>query len=268
MDITIGIGTWNASKYLDQVIDGILLQKLPIIAIDNESEDSTREILTRRGIEFTSFKHSKEKWINVYGIYKTLAEQCKSEYIFFVDHDVLLSEDSVKLAYDYFQSLPNPGAVAINYGGNHPNMGATLFKTEIVRSFEWVPAKQGGMCSCRYAASQLAKLKLTFTYVPNAKVNHLRVVPHREDNLYLSEEILQKSDKVYLLPKTVIGLDKITKTMTEIVTGYEEYNLETSQNKINQLRKEMNAEIKKRDAVLKKRREQLDGTSKSESKDV
>lgn len=173
-DISIGIATWNAEKFISETLAAARSQGYPLVVVDNTSTDGTRDVLAAAGLRCSIFEHTSYKWENVYKAYKTLAKEIKSEFCFILDHDVLLPKGAVDAAYEHLIGDTTLGAVAINYGGSHPNMGATIFRTAILRGFDWVANLQSPKCSCLYAAEQLAALGLKMVELPGMKAEHVK----------------------------------------------------------------------------------------------
>ena len=258
MDVTIAIATWNAEKNIERVLDA-LPQDVPLIVIDNESKDGTQAILEKRGIKFTTFPHTGKQWPDVYTAYKTLAGLVKTEYIFILDHDVALNNsDDIQKAYDYFKTLEKAGAVAINYGGSpsHPQMGASLWKTEILNSFDWV-SDGSGKCGCTYAKEQLSKLGLEFVYAPDLKATHLKIGRMLDAPDMLTSAIVKTGLKTYRVPQLKVYQDFNTKKQVTVITGMDDVDIEVLQNEINFHRLELNKRISLRDNILNSQKKEV-----------
>lgn len=99
-DISIIIPAYNASSYIEECINSVISQtkkELEIIIINDGSTDNTKEIIER-------FKDKRIKFITTKnnGIGKTRnlgLEKAKGKYIFFLDSDDYISNDSMENLY-------------------------------------------------------------------------------------------------------------------------------------------------------------------------
>lgn len=172
-DITIAIATWNAEAFIDKTLEAAKKQGYPIVCADNTSTDKTREVLTANGLESLTFEHTLLKWDNVYRAYQTLVNAVSTEFVFILDHDVILPEGAVDSCYNMLVADPKLGAVAIPYGGSHPCMGATIFRTKSLQALDWTPATNP-RCSCSYVAEELKKQGLQFVNNTELKADHIK----------------------------------------------------------------------------------------------
>jgi len=209
-NITVAIATYNSATWLQQTLDAIKGQN--ILVCDNSSIDKTVEILTRNGIEPFFFPHESRRRFNIKSIRSLLAKAITTEYIFFLDSDVILPENSIQQAYDYLIAQ-GVDAVAISYGSTtHIQQGAVLMKTSVAQSIEYTFNNEG-ICSCQDMTDSLTKFNKKIVYLPNVMALHRKMALAQ-----LSIGIKELSDDLYEIPVYKQRMDDTGKFVNALET--------------------------------------------------
>ena len=139
MNLTVAIPTYQSDLTACLAAIGT---KHPILRLDNE-------FVGRDGMKSRSW--------NIGQVRNELCRRVTTEYIFFLDSDVICHEDPAKL-------IPlltgNVGMVGYIYsrGADHVQNGAALLRTEVATRIGW---NRENFCTCRNAAIQLREMGLT-----------------------------------------------------------------------------------------------------------
>lgn len=113
--VSIGIPSYNASRFIIRTLESIERQSYPnieLIVIDDCSTDNTFEIVEHWAIGkpwVTAFKSAVNE-----GLVKTvnkLLEKCKGTYIQFADHDDILLENKIEQQVKFLNDLPTKVAM-------------------------------------------------------------------------------------------------------------------------------------------------------------
>ena len=174
MNITVGIPIFNAAATIKAVLDRLTMMRIPglsVIVYDNGSFDGTRGLLGElNGSKYYSRKigkdncvldfkffagvhESKHPYDNALRTRKLIAELAGTEYIFFLDADVILPPNAL-LALIEEAKIGNQMFIGIRYepdcGHDHVMFGATLWKTaDFMRLPDKYDPTKG--CDCNYA---------------------------------------------------------------------------------------------------------------------
>ena len=188
MDITFAIPTLNSACTIMPVLQRLFHQdvKPKILVMDNGSKDGTPEML-KAAIENKWFGPAdidvqtapqllggREK--NIPYMRHKLAQAVGTEYLFFLDSDVLLPTHCMLALKGYMDENPNRVGVAIRYEplADHPQFGAILMKTKLAKQIKWV--HQAGQCECLGAIESLKKTNPAWDVVihPDYQAMHLK----------------------------------------------------------------------------------------------
>ncbi len=188
MDVTVAIPTFNSTCTIMSVLQRLFHQgiKPMILIIDNGSKDGTVEML-QAVIDNKWFGTAdivlqtapqliggREKSIP-YIRYK-LAQAVKTEYLFFLDSDVLLPGYCLPGLKEYMEEDANRAGVAVRYEplADHVQFGAILMKTEIAKQIKWKISE--GKCECHWATESLKAMNPAWETVfhPHYQAMHLK----------------------------------------------------------------------------------------------
>lgn len=105
--ISVALCTYNGEKYLEEQIQSILNQSLPvdeIVVCDDGSTDSTLNILNiiakQSSIKFTIIEN--EQRLNVVKNFEKAISKCEGDYIFLSDQDDIWHKNKVEVVLNYF----------------------------------------------------------------------------------------------------------------------------------------------------------------------
>ncbi len=102
LPVTQVLLTFNSAKWLQRTIDHLLANKLPIIAVDNNSSDSTVEILRANPeIEIIELPKNIGAAGRNYGV-----ERASTPFVAFCDDDSWYDKPGLKIAVDMFNGHP------------------------------------------------------------------------------------------------------------------------------------------------------------------
>lgn len=173
LDCTIYVGTWNLEKVIDEIVDGVLLQDCPVVFVDNSSTDKTVEKIIAKipDAKIITTKHDVIRRKNINKFHIEAINDCKTEYIFFLDGDIFLPAESILIARSYFVN-DKIGGVAIQYGSqDHVQTGASLYKLETIKGFLFDDIVN---CTCKSIKNYLDKLNLILMSVDITGVKHIK----------------------------------------------------------------------------------------------
>ena len=109
MDVSIIIVNYNTKDLLVNCIDSIYLRtnnfQFEIIVVDNASEDGSRQILKKKYPNIQLI----ESDVNIgFGAANNLGVKlAKVEFLFFLNSDTILVENSIKIMFDFFKKYEN-----------------------------------------------------------------------------------------------------------------------------------------------------------------
>lgn len=188
MDVTVAIPTFNSTCTIMPVLQRLFHQGIkPVILImDHGSKDGTVEML-----------HAaiKNKWFgtadiqieaapqlmggrgkNIPYIRHKLAQAVQTEYLFFLDSDVLLPGHCLLALKEYMDQDVNRAGVAVRYEplADHVQFGAILMKTEVANQIKW--NNTDDKCECRWAVESLKAMNPEWETVfhPHYQAMHLK----------------------------------------------------------------------------------------------
>ncbi|HOK95544.1 MAG TPA: glycosyltransferase family A protein [Anaerohalosphaeraceae bacterium] len=188
MDVTVAIPTFNSACTIMSVLQRLLHQdvKPTILMIDNGSKDGTVEML-QAVIDNKWFGAAdivlqtapqllggREK--NIPYMRHKLAQAVETEYLFFLDSDVLLQGHCLLDLKEYMDEDANRKGVAVRYDplADHVQFGAILMKTQIAKQIKWNTGE--GKCECRWAVESLKEMNPDWyvTLHPDYQAMHLK----------------------------------------------------------------------------------------------
>ena len=190
--VTIAVAVYNVEKFIEKCICSALNQDFDnyeILVVDDRGQDDSIEIVKRiasshpNGDKLRIYRHEKNSGTG--GVRNTCIKEARGEYIFFMDGDDYLAENSIRLLYDAMMEK-NADIVM----GNHQRV---FSDGRIERTSKYKP----GYLSSDYAIAQWMKENNT-NYYPVAlwnklfKTSFLRdngftcVSWHRQEDIYFS----------------------------------------------------------------------------------
>lgn len=199
--ITVGIPLYNCASTIKAVLDQLTLQKIPnlqVIAYDNGSTDGTiglmGELFARNYylgkksqeqnnliMSFFTGIHdfNKHPYQNAMMTRKHIARLARTEFMFFLDADVLIQPYALPQLIKDFKSTKKCGELGIRYepdsAHKHVMMGATLWKTEdflkIPEFGDWDCKKS---CDCNFCVKEVEKMGKVAMYHPDLSARHLK----------------------------------------------------------------------------------------------
>lgn len=188
MNVTFAIPTYNNAPTIMSVLQRLFHQdvKPNVLIIDNGSKDGTVEMLEAAinnkwfgsaDIQIQSAPQlmgGRDK--NIPYVRHKLSQAVDTEYLFFLDSDVLLPTHCMLGLKKYMDEDSNRAGVAIRYEplADHVQFGAVLMKTEIAKRIKWNIGD--GKCECLWAIESLKKMNPEWDVVthPNYQAMHLK----------------------------------------------------------------------------------------------
>lgn len=105
LDLTIGIAVFNGENYIDRCIDSILKAlgevskeklKLNVLIVNDGSQDNSKSILDKYENMYDFIKIVNKENSGPASVRNRIIELCESEYLWFVDIDDEIRQDSLK----------------------------------------------------------------------------------------------------------------------------------------------------------------------------
>lgn len=188
MDVTFAIPTFNSACTIMPVLQRLFHQdiKPAILIIDNGSKDGTLEMLEAA---------VNNKWFGAADIQvqtapqliggrqkcipyvrHKLAQAVETEYLFFLDSDVLLPTHCMLGLKEYMDQDRCRAGVAVRYDplADHVQFGAILMKTATAQKIKW--NIQDNQCECLCAVESLKQMNPNWqvTLHPDYQAMHLK----------------------------------------------------------------------------------------------
>jgi glycosyltransferase involved in cell wall biosynthesis len=188
LDVTFAIPTYNSASTLMMVLQRCLMQDVTpkILVMDNGSKDGTVEMLQaaidngcfgKLNIRIQSVQRllgGRDK--NIPYVRFKICQAVDSEYLFFVDSDVLLPAHCTLGLKQMMDEDPNivGAGIRVDPLADHIQMAAVLFKSEIIKQIRWNCVD--GKCECRCALESLQQLnpKYRIALHPVFQAMHLK----------------------------------------------------------------------------------------------
>jgi len=187
--VTVCIPTINSALTLNAVLESIAVQQilhLNVLIYDNGSVDGTPEMI-RKQIEnkwwkFIEIKlletteRSGGRVLNIPFMRHRLALEAETEYIFFLDADVMIPPLALETVFNEFENRKYIGMLGIRYEPmhDHVTMGATFMKTEVARKIKWTLTTDA--CECLNCIKDLQGLGLLSEYHPYLTARHIKFI--------------------------------------------------------------------------------------------
>lgn len=180
--ITFAIPTFNNGKTLMKCIDGILNQNIKccIKIMDNDSKDGSLEMIQtaikNKWFGEVDIKISEApdrvRKLNILLMRYKLAQSVDTEFIMFIDADVILYPNTVSEMLKEFKE--NTGMMGVCYVPytDHVRIGATIMRSEVAKKINWRMDKEN--CECKNCANQLKEMGLETIGFKGATAQHLK----------------------------------------------------------------------------------------------
>lgn len=188
MNITFAIPTFNSACTIMPVLQRLFQQDISpkVLIIDNGSKDGTLEMLEAAisnnwfGAADIQVETAPQLMggpgKNIPYVRHKLAQAAETEYLFFLDSDVLLPTHCMLGLKQYFDEDSNRVGVAIRYEPlvDHVQFGAILMETEVAKRIKW--NNGDGKCECRWAIESLKAMNPEWDVVthPHYQAMHLK----------------------------------------------------------------------------------------------
>ena len=175
-DLTILMPTYNGSDTIQLTLRRILIQGVNarVIVMDNGSTDGTLEMLK----EAKKNKHYGELDIELYkcsripgepkhnkcNIREKLIKLASTQYVFWLDDDILLSPFTLQNILVDIRLNPQCGLMGVQYQpwNQHIGMGCTIMPLDVAKKIKWELGKdqQGNEmpCECGNIMEQVKKM--------------------------------------------------------------------------------------------------------------
>ncbi|MCK4478507.1 glycosyltransferase [Candidatus Bathyarchaeota archaeon] len=131
--VTIGICVKNCEASLKEAIDSVLNQNfshelMEVIFVDDGSEDGTFSVIQKYIMRMdVKVKVFRNKWMGLGAARNIVVDNAKSDYIVWVDGDIVLPTDHVRKQVEYMEKNPMVGIAKAKYGAfPEENLIATL----------------------------------------------------------------------------------------------------------------------------------------------
>lgn len=190
IDLTVCIPTYNGIRWLPVVLDGLAnyhytgLTNINILVLDNGSKDGTLEYLETviknkwyHKLSIFLFKEPQRQGGvegNIPFVRKRLAELVQTEYMMYLNQDILIEPFAIIDLFKKFISKKKCGAMAIKYDPviDHIESGATIMRAEHGKQIEW--GYVGKKCDCWFLKEGIEKLGLTMEYAEGMYARHVK----------------------------------------------------------------------------------------------
>jgi hypothetical protein len=193
-DVTACLCAYNDQDHVMRVLRRLWAQGVRmdvLVALDSETSDMTREILTAPRLEKYMVDHASQsiralKYIGEIGhrpqMENTLAaakaaflNDVKTEFVWWMDADVYLDAGTIRTAIQFMRSRPDVGAACAPYvlKSDHLEQGAMLMRTDVARELGFDGRPDGKTrCVCMNIARDLAQKNLKVEAIPAMDAFH------------------------------------------------------------------------------------------------
>jgi glycosyltransferase involved in cell wall biosynthesis len=140
--LTVAIPTYNKEQYIKRCIDSVLRQNMPlkIIVIDNQSIDTTWDIINSYGDEITKIQNSTNLWM--WWNWNKCIDSCDTDLLMILHADDELLDGALQSYLDFYSSNPDIGlmhAGSIFINEDSHNEFIAVSDTQTIR-IKWVDA--------------------------------------------------------------------------------------------------------------------------------
>lgn len=185
-EITVCIPCFNSLPTIKIILGVLNFQDLypKIIVLDNGSKDGTFEALCAMQhyrwfpdlkIEIRQFDQvSPQKHRNMDLVRHRLCELVKTEYLMFIDADVLIPPYCIKPMITLMEQRKDLAMLGLKYDVNtsHVKIGATILKTELIKNLKW--RRTDTECQCLCVAKDLLIRRYKVEHYPETTARHLK----------------------------------------------------------------------------------------------
>lgn len=187
-DLTICIPMWDSAMTISATLTMLNgyqeVENLKVIIADNGSKDGSAELVQtviknnwfpRLQIRFIQAgKPSNDRWESIYYMRQLLVKSVDTDYMMFVDGDIILSPNTLKPTLRYLKDHPKIGGLNVRFapGKDHVPTASTMYKTDVIKKCEWKPGKF--ICDCLDILTQLNLLGYSSEYMPEIQCRHFK----------------------------------------------------------------------------------------------
>ena len=175
MDISVGIPVFNCATTIKATLDRLTFMRIPnlrVICYDNGSLDGSMgllsELVGRKYYQmqkdqdsctlnlscFQGQHYNQHKHENILLTRQKIGELVQTEYVFFMDSDIILPANALQLLLEEFKKT-NAMFMGIKYEPKHSDMhvmfGATIWKTADFRQLPVQDFDARKSCDCKFA---------------------------------------------------------------------------------------------------------------------
>ena len=107
IDVSVIVPVYNVEKYIEKCVKSIIKQtfhNFEVIIIDDESPDNSIDIVKKMTKKDDRFKIISQKNRGLGGARNTGIDNAKGEYLFFLDSDDYIEEDTLEMLVNYMKS--------------------------------------------------------------------------------------------------------------------------------------------------------------------
>jgi len=175
-ELTILIPTFNSAGTVKKALDSLMTQgfRPKIVVYDNGSTDGTIELieamLRNRYYKEADILFKKTNQVpggknkNVCFMRYKLTELVETEFMFFLDSDIVLPAGVLKPLLTELKKFKNLGMLGLRYEQNpsHVKMGATALRTELAKKVKYVWDERA--CECIHAGKEIRSMGYDVAY--------------------------------------------------------------------------------------------------------
>lgn len=194
-EVTVGIPVFNGSATIRGVLDRLTLQEFPnlkVFVYDNGSTDGTQGLMSelvargfygkkeqyKTSLDITFFPGLHDDKLipyqNALVTRQKIAKLVNTEFIFFLDSDVIIQPYAMKQLLKQLKDNPSLGYVAIRYQSdaheNHLMLGATMWRTEVFKRISFWDGKVG--CDCQHCRKEVEAMGLKGEFNKDLQAYH------------------------------------------------------------------------------------------------
>lgn len=184
--LTVCLPTHNSLCTIRIVLQGLSMQAVrPLtLVLDNGSRDGTRQAVSTmiRNKWFPNLNLKLETINELSGhasknipfVRHKLTDMCKTNFLMFLDSDVLLPPIILQPMIQQMIDNPKLGMLGLLYDPhtNHVKLGATMIRTYLIKDHKW--RLEPGKCECVEVSRFIASQGYSVEHFPDQTARHMR----------------------------------------------------------------------------------------------